>query len=212
MTDEKYTFVEDLREKKKTATGAYHKRTHCGKGGAVKFPSDFMTKKEIMAMNGEVKAYKLNDPMTWAEFKKMPDDIRITYIKALREKFGANDSKISEMMGVSQACGQREIARLGLGLGRGGNRVLTFDKDGWYAWVNGVKLEKPEEVTLKVEDMPSHTFGRELYEPIVEPPKWYAPSDGTVTFEGKATDALATLSLLLGEANVKLRVSWEVAK
>lgn len=211
MTDEKYTFVEDLREKKKTATGAHHKRTHCGKGGAVKFPSDFMTKKEIMAMNGEVKAYKLNDPMTWAEFKKMPDDIRITYIKALREKFNVSDQKIAQMFGVDQKSVSIENRRLGIPSPVRGRRVWGKEGD-WYAWVNGVKLEKPEEVTLKVEDMPSHTFGRELYEPIVEPPKWYAPSDGTVTFEGKATDALATLSLLLGEANVKLRVSWEVAK
>lgn len=208
MTDEKYTFVEDLREKKKTATGAHHKRTHCGKGGAVKFPSDFMTKKEIMAMNGEVKAYKLNDPMTWAEFKEMPDDIKIKYIKVLREKFNVSDRTISEMLGIHWQTFGIEAKRLGIRAGHRSGRV-KWDKDGWCAWCNGLKLEKPEGVTLKVEDMPSHTFGRELYEPIGEPPKWYAPSGGTVTFEGKATDALATLSLLLGEANVKLRVSWE---
>ena len=35
-------------------------------------------------MSGECKSYRLNSPMSWDEFKAMPDDIKITYIKLLR--------------------------------------------------------------------------------------------------------------------------------
>lgn len=211
MTDEKYTFIEDLREKKKTATGAYHKRTHCGKGGAVKFPSDFMTKKEIAAMSGEVKSYKLNAPMTWEEFKAMPSDIAIAYIKALRDKYGVSDCKIFEMMGINQATGQRYIVKLGIGLGKGGNRYQTWDKDGWYAWVNGVPQtkEEPEETVLTIPDKEPDFPKPVLEEVTYEPPRMYAPHIGSLTFEGKATDALATVGLLLGEVNVRLTVTWE---
>lgn len=212
MTDEKFTFIEDLRDKKKTATGAYHKRTHCGKGGAVKFPSDFMTKKERDAMNGEVKSYKLNEPMTWEEFKAMPDDIKITYIKALREKYGVSDSKIFEMMRTNQATGQRAIAKLGICTGKGGNRYRKWDADAWYAWVNGAPLAEKEEVKKeKPESEAAPPTDLKYEEPKCEPPKMVAPRCGTMTFEGNAVEALATVGLLLGEASVRMTVHWEGA-
>ena len=143
MTDEKYTFIEDVREKKKTATGAHHKRTHCGKGGAIRFPSDFKTKKELNAMNGEVKTYRLNDPVGWAEFKAWPDDIKITYITALRKKYNASDHAIAEMMGTDQVNLSRWCRNLGIPSAR--KSKAAWDKDGWYAWVNGVPVAAKEE-------------------------------------------------------------------
>jgi hypothetical protein len=218
MTDEKFTFIEDLRDKKRTATGAHHKRTHCGKGGAVKFPSDFMTKKELRAMNGEVKSYKLNEPMTWAEFKAMPDDIKVTYIKALRGKYNVSDSKIFEMMGVAQAVGQREIARLGIGIGRGmRNGKAKWDVEGWCAFVNGVpKIEKcvadSEKPVEECEPVPADLkFAKMEYtEPKCEPTTMVAPRCGTMCFEGNARLALATVGWMLDDANVHLSVTWEV--
>jgi len=151
MTDEKFTFIDDVRSKKKIATGAYHKRTHCGKSGAVKFPSDFMTKKEREAMNGEVKSYKLNDPMTWKEFKAMPDDIKITYIKALREKYNVSNTYIAQMLGVDQTVVSTETRRLGIPSNMVGKR--KWDKEGWYAWANGTeKREDAEKCEPAVEE------------------------------------------------------------
>ena len=143
MTDEKFTFIKDLREKKRTATGAHHKRTHCGKGGAVRFPSDYKTAKELRAMNGEVKSYKLNDPMSWKEFKVMPNDIKIAYIKALRKRYNVSDTKIAEMMCVSQHTLSNLMVRLGIRSARQSRE--KWDKDGWYAWVNGVPVEAEDE-------------------------------------------------------------------
>ena len=221
MTDEKFTFIEDLRDKKRTATGAHHKRTHCGKGGAVKFPSDFMTKKELRAMNGEVKSYKLNEPMTWAEFKAMPDDIKVAYIKALRGKYNVSDSKIFEMMGVSQAAGQREIVRLGIALGKCRGGRVKWDKEGWCAWLNGVpKIEKcvaESENTIEMCDEESEDSAEKCESPSAdlkfakfEYPAMVAPRCGTMHFEGSAREALTTVSLMLGDENVHLCVTWEV--
>lgn len=145
MTDEKFTFIEDLREKKRTATGAYHKRTHCGKGGAVRFPSDYKTAKELRAMNGEVKEYRLNDPVRWGEFKEWPDDIKVLYIKSLRKAYNVSDTRIMEMMGVSGITLCKEMKRLGISTGQRSGRT-KWDKDGWYAWVNGVPVEAKEDV------------------------------------------------------------------
>ena len=84
MKDETYVFIQDVKEKKTTARSARHTRTHCGRGGRVRLPSDNLSKKELMKMSGECKSYRLNSPMSWDEFKAMPDDIKITYIKLLR--------------------------------------------------------------------------------------------------------------------------------
>ena len=46
-TDEQYEMIRDSREKKSIAASAFKQKTHCGKGGRVKFPSDYMSKKEL---------------------------------------------------------------------------------------------------------------------------------------------------------------------
>lgn len=50
MKDETYLFHSDCRDKKNVARSARNKRTHNGKSGGVKFPSDYMTKKEVGLM------------------------------------------------------------------------------------------------------------------------------------------------------------------
>lgn len=235
MTDEKYTFIEDVREKKKTATGAHHKRTHCGKGGAIRFPSDFKSKKELRAMNGEVKSYKLNDPVSWAEFKAWPDDIKRDYITALRKKYNVSDTKIMEMLGVSCFTISREMKRLGISAGQRSGRT-KWDEDGWYAWVNGVPVEGKEEVaeeaaTLEkcdesVLEQAEKCDAQELgacgdfvwrrdengialckLGEAVEPaiPGW-----GQMELEGTVEECAKTLKHLLADSNVKLTVAWSV--
>lgn len=137
MTDEKFVFIEDCKDKKRTARGAFNKRTHCGKGGAIMFPSDYLTTKEKKAMNGECKAYRMNDPMKWDEFKAMPTDLQRDYIRALREKFGAHDKAIATMLGVTNPVLSRCNKVLGLSLGKG-NRPGKFDEEAWTRWVNGL--------------------------------------------------------------------------
>ncbi len=146
MDDEKYVFLQDLREKKITGYSARKQRSHCGKGGRVKLPSDYLTKKELMKMSGECKSYRLNEPMKWAEFKKMPDDIKKTYIQLLRQKYAVPNAYLAEMFGVSDWTVSQELKRLGLARGKGiYDRSRTFDKDGFYAWRGGIPTAKTEE-------------------------------------------------------------------
>lgn len=200
MTDERYTFVSDVRDKKRTSRGAFNKRTHCGKGGAVKFPSDFMSKKEIMAMNGEVKAYKLNDPMTWGEFKSMPDDLRSGYIKSLRERFSVSDAEIGRMMGVARSSVSSETKRLGIPASNTRGRRV-WDKDGWCAWCNGLKLEAADDAPEKKETV-------EIKQVEQTPPT--PPYCGKMMFCCGLYDALRTVAATLGDTKVNLTISWEV--
>jgi hypothetical protein len=139
MKDETYSFISDVKDKKITARSAKHMRTHCGKGGRVRLPSDNLSKKELQKMNGECKSYRLNSPMAWNEFKAMPDDIKITYIKLLREKFDVPDCEIYKMFGTNKDALSRYFKALGLRVPRK-NSKREWKKEEWFAWVNGVDM------------------------------------------------------------------------
>lgn len=81
-------------EKKIIARSARNKVTHTG----CKLPSDFMTKKEKMAMNGEVMTMKMNKPVKYQEFKLWPADLQREYLENLVKIFGVGIKNIGKMM------------------------------------------------------------------------------------------------------------------
>lgn len=163
-------------------------------------------------MSGECKSYKLNEPMNWSEFKSMPDDIKITYIKLIREKFGASDSAIADMFGTSGWSVCQEFKRLAIPNPKGvGNR--KWDKEGFLAWVNQVPIEKP--VLPAVETQETEEVTEEVVEenpvelPVVES-KPCIPRTGSLVFDGRIEDILKTIGTVLNGAEVHLSVHWEV--
>ena len=118
LPDEQWAMIEDSINKKNIARSSHNKRTHCGSSGGVRLPSDYMTRKELKSMNGEVKTYKMHDPMTWKEFRDLPDDLKKEYIKYIRERFGAPNTAIAEAFGVSNTLFGNWIRCLGLASGK----------------------------------------------------------------------------------------------
>jgi hypothetical protein len=115
-------------------------------------------------MNGEVKSYRLNEPMTWKEFKGLPDDIKVTYIKLLREKWGVPDSHIAEMMGIGRCSISQEMTRLNLN-GGWKQRGYKWDAEGFKAWAHGVPVVEDEPVQdTKEEAIPEEV----IEEPVDE--------------------------------------------
>lgn len=212
MKNERYVYISDVRDKKITARSARNKRTHNGKGGSVKFPSDYMTQKEIKAMSGECKSYKLNKPMVWQEFKGMPDDIKVTYIKLIREKFGATDSAIAKMMKTNPCSFSQEMNRLGISTGKHTGGAAKWDKVGFLAWANPVTAEPVEEAHEAVEET-----AEEVVEVVEEIPVIYEeeskpsiPTEGEMVFEGRIEDILQTIGILLKGADVRININWDV--
>ena len=143
-------------------------------------------------MNGKVESYRMNDPMTWDEFKAMPQDLQRDYITLIRERFGVSDSAIARMFGVSQTWFANKVVKLGLCKGKHCG-VSNKDKDGFLKWVNGVKEVR--------EEAPA--------EPVETKPIQVVLNYGNLSYSGAADDILATVAALLGNRRVKLSVSWE---
>ena len=127
-------FYDECADRKRTARGAFNKRTHNGKRGRVKFPSDYLSKKEKSKMNGEIKVYKMNEPITYAEFKEYPDDLKKQYVNNLREKFDVSDTAIAEMMGVNNRTLSKLLNIIHASGGRRGSRKA--DCEGFEKWKN----------------------------------------------------------------------------
>ena len=165
MPDEQYVMISDSIEKKKIAHSSHNRKTHCGKGGRVKFPSDYLSKKELKAMNGDVKSYNLNKPMTWEEFRRMPQDLQIMYIKKLRNEFGVPDIVLSKAMGVCKSSFSKAMRDLNLSLGKSagatGKKWLNSEKSSkFYEYWNkfnkkedAVEEDSVEEKNKTVEEM-----------------------------------------------------------
>lgn len=212
MKDEEYIFRQDVKERASTGRSARSRRTHCGKGGRVKLPSDYMTKKEIKAMSGECKSYKLNEPMNWKEFNAMPDDIKISYVKLLRQKFNVPNNKIAEMLGISQVTFSKEINRLGISEGKNRGSRTQWDQEGFLMWSKGVPIEQAAMPTEEpTEDSGTGMETDAVLDVLSKTPMPFAvPKLGHMTLSGDAFEISNTIKCLLGAAKVEMRVEWRV--
>lgn len=212
LPDEQWDMIEDSISKKRTAQSARHRRTHCGKSGSVKFPSDYMTKKELKQMNGECKSYRLNEPMTWEEFKQLPDDIKTMYIKGIREKYDVPDKYLAEAMGVASPTFCRWMKCLGCTLGV----RMGLKGDAWkeseqgiafYKWWRKRKMDenmpKIDDITVKADSM--LVVSSDL-------PQYAIPKSGSLHFECSADDAISMIHSILQNYKVCLNVQWTLMK
>lgn len=149
-SDEQYSMIQDCREKKSTAASAFKQRTHCGKGGGVKLPSDYMSRKEIKAMNGECVSYRMGDPITWEVFKTWPEEHQKNYIVNVREKFKVPNTALAKAMGADKYTLGQYVKCLGLGQGKEAGAVgrywhETEDSTRFWSWWNGEEISEIEE-------------------------------------------------------------------
>lgn len=97
MTNEAYVFNETNRERAITKRSASHRK--CGsKSKSCRLEVDKMTQKQIAKQHGPVSCWKLTDFYTWADFLKMPNDIKIEYINRLISTYRVGLFAISEIL------------------------------------------------------------------------------------------------------------------
>lgn len=217
MTDEEYVFRSECADRKRVARGSFNKRSHAGKGGSVKMPSDYMTKKERDKMNGEVQSYNLNSPMKWAQFKQMPDDIKREYLSSIISKYNPQQKALAEMFDVTQNTLYVTCRELGISLYNGKRGARKGRNDAFWAWVN-----RTNEVTRDVREEPLPVVEVATpTEPVIKPAEsprncpvgMGIPINGVLEFSNTtAQDAFnAAYALLTTVELQKLVITWEAA-
>lgn len=227
-SDEEYEYRQDVRDKAITARSARRMRTYNGKGGSVKFPSDFLTAKERKAMNGEVKTFNINNPITWADFKAMPDDLKKAYIKMIDHRFNAPNTYIAKMFGCNQRTLSLYLKDMGFDHGFRSGRE-KWAKDEFEAWCRGEELVNVSEVEAEMHNeseqitveptaentpvepvVPAEPDGRHVIIPDI--PGLIIADTATVSFTGHSDEILATLMCMLKNNTVNLTVNWTIIK
>lgn len=142
----------DVAQKKRVASGAYHKKNG-SKSRGCSLPSDTLTNAQWKRRNGEVKEYNLSKPMPWATFKSMPHELQKTYVTNLIEKYGATTTMLSGMLGVSMEYLWRYFKTNGIhASGRRLSVEQTLHRDkAWSAFLCG---ESEPSAPSAVEDAP----------------------------------------------------------
>lgn len=102
MTDEKYTFVTDISERKRVARGAAARK--CGsKSKKCTLPSDSLTAAELKRRNGKMVSYNLTRPMEWNEFKSISKAGQEEYLRGLINTYGVGAKDICKMFDISNS-------------------------------------------------------------------------------------------------------------
>lgn len=110
MTDEKYTFIQTVKERKALVPSATKKprKNYCS------LPSDYMTKKEKMSMNGEVIAMKFNHRYTWEQLKAFDSDIQKEYFTHIFTLYKVTEKQVSQMLEIHPTYSYRIFRNLGI--------------------------------------------------------------------------------------------------
>lgn len=148
-------FDYDALQKKRVACGAKH-RVRAKRG--CRLPSDSLTAAQKRRLNGEVKTYNMNAPMAWAEFKEMPDDLKVTYLNHLADEYQASQKMIAGMFGIHPATMCECFRHLGVAAKnsgvKGGEKAAARDHR-WAEFLNGgIPAAEPgvEETTVEKAD------------------------------------------------------------
>lgn len=91
-------FDYDVYLKKRIARG-YRSKKNGSKSKRCSLTSDGMTQKQWKERNGAIMSYNLSSPMSWDQFKAMPDDLQREYITSLRDKYNTTATDLARFFG-----------------------------------------------------------------------------------------------------------------
>jgi len=200
MTDEAYTMQETNRERAIVRRSAAHRK--CGaKSKACSLPSDGMTRRQWERRNGEVITYNLSKPMTYAEYKCIPEYEKGNYLRNCLDN-GGSVSSIARMLGVSDVTARKlfveqDVPTPGKGAGKS-----TYSRDMWSAFIS--QDDTPAEPAPVEEDSDiTHA------EPVVsKAPAKIAPDYGHIHLAGTLPEVCGWMLSHLGEGRYQIDLKF----
>ena len=155
--------------------------------------------------------YQLGAPMSWKEFKALPDDLKCVYVLKLREKFNVNAVKLAEMFGVRGATVRRVC--IDLGLSEKTHRNMSKAQiEAWKKFCDPTYGEEPEEedapIECEEEDNEVMDTKVEISKMPAEKKSGCSINSGILQFTGKAPDITISLMKFLGDSAYKISVEF----
>lgn len=209
MTDERFVYTSDIRERKGMANGARGVKNG-SRSKACSLPSDGMSAAQWKKQNGPVENVQLGQPMSWAELKKLKPHLQYLYLDYVVNHYKARRVDLLEMLGVSTATFWKFEKTLPSKLNYGGGARKVSPE--FEAFIAGDPQNAPDAPTV-AQDAPTE---QEAASASVEPQEATQVEQrpvivaGSVTVCGSANDALAALlRLVKPSVRYKFTVSFE---
>lgn len=190
MNEYEHLFMQDCREKKRTASGARHRATRGKRSFTIHNPSDYLTKKQREELSSPVISFTAK-PVTYEEFKTMSEDQKKAYLNFIIEEYAFSIRAIAAMMGVCFSTINKYIKHFGIVV-KPKYRLTKTEKERQNQFLNS--LTPPREVEINEEPT------EPIEEPTEEPPEEPAESLNdlamfstvdSVTISGDNKDTLA---------------------
>lgn len=102
MTDERYVYTQDQRDRKRTASGARAKVSG-SRSKRCTLPSDNLTAAQKRKLNGQPESVNLNRPMTYLELKQLTPTLQFLYLGHLVTVHMARRVDLLAMLGIATA-------------------------------------------------------------------------------------------------------------
>lgn len=194
----------------------------CGsKSKKCSLPSDKITTKEWKERCGDVMSYQIGKPMVWAEFQRLPRDLKEEYLKMLIEKYSVNARNMADMFGVNPATVFRVVKNDGLDVKfLKGKHPVGEKKDAYERFLRGepsVEMEETCDVTQEEEtiETPENVMDVAKIEDrrLKEVTKTRLDSF-TMNFSGEVNVEMIANSLryiLASGGNAKIQITCELA-
>lgn len=133
----------DAMQKKRIAQGARHKKNGSKSHGCT-LPSDLLTEAQKRKLNGPVVTLKLDEPMTWKDFKALPEDKRRLYAEHIKELYNPSWKQWGQLFHTHPNTVRQHFIRYAIADARGrGASTTRADLARWDAFCNGVVGGRP---------------------------------------------------------------------
>lgn len=201
-------FDYEVRQRKTLARQSRYRK--CGsKCKGCKLSTDGMTRRQWEKRNGEVVTYKLNKPMTWAEFRSMDKDIQLEYICSLIDKYDISVSAFAQMFDVTVQNVRSYLRGRDLSALFSQGRMKAEQKEVWQDFLSGRIGSEPGNDTTITEQSPTIPPAEQE-----RPSKSMDMTEVVLVFSGELdyNDITNSLKSILGDTAVgRLSVSFSKA-
>lgn len=198
----------EVKEKKKLANmNRYNARKARKKYGSCVMPSDFLTPAQRKKLNGEIKVYEVGKPISWAEFKSYPAEMKQEWVNRFVERFNCSTKGMAMVFGI-QASSINNYCR---------NNGIKISCDSAYtaqkgemirAWIDGASESESEE---SVEDVVVSTPELKVEKKQPEIPYFVQTlRSGSMDLRGTSSEIFQTLFGIFRDANLQVTLNFSV--
>ena len=130
-------FQETIRDRKALVPSA-RKRVNGSKTRFVGLPHDNLSPAQLKKLNGKVEVYNMHKPMTWEQFKSLPDDLSQQYIAYLENEFHISTGALATAFGVTSPPLRAQIEKKNISF-HSSKRMTKEDMAAFDSFWNGVQ-------------------------------------------------------------------------